>query len=57
MENIEQEFYRYLEFTTEESRREDETFIELQLRYSELLMELELKELGAIYGDTSEEDE
>ncbi len=57
MENIESEFFRYWALTTEESRKEDETFIELQIRYAEYLHDLEKDEFRAIFGDTTDDEE
>lgn len=54
MESLEKQYYWYLENTSEESRREDEGFIEIQMRYAEELKEERLWELRELFGETSQ---
>lgn len=53
MTSLELQYNWYMENVSEDYRREDEAFIELQLRYSQELMEEREQELRAIFDDPS----
>jgi hypothetical protein len=53
MTSLEEQYNWYMENVSEDYRRDDEAFIELQLRYSEELMDEREQQCRAIFDDPS----